>query len=64
MTRTPWYSARDHKPVRVGWYDYRGHGLPQCRAWWDCAQWLDENGVPFEIWPWDKWRGLTEECRG
>lgn len=61
--RTPWFPARKIKPVREGWYEYRGWQLPpSMRARW--------NGAFFEIWDgatyWhladsggDQWRGLT-----
>lgn len=60
--RTPWYPIRI-KPVRVGWYEYRGWQLGTgLRARW--------NGTFFETWDgvnfWhlgdcagDEWRGLT-----
>src|SRR5690606_17418039 len=62
MKRTEWYPIRV-KPVRVGWYEYRGWQLgPSMRARW--------NGTYFETWDGvnfchladcagDQWRGLT-----
>lgn len=67
MTRTPWYSARDHKPVRVGWYECQYHPPSsfRCMRWWNGRHWLLSKYQisSFGTEPGDRWRGLTEEHR-
>ncbi len=63
--RTPWYSARDHKPVRVGEYEFSfDRGCLVYKFVWDGECWRDDSGMEISVLPGDRWRGLTEEHRG
>lgn len=65
MTCTPWYSARDYKPVRVGKYEYRLRATRLILlATWDGSRWLTVDGNDLLVLDGDRWRGLTEEHRG
>lgn len=62
---SPWYSAKKFHPMHVGWYDYKGVGIYQCRAFWTGKKWLwtpkgdDVHGM--WVCRGDEWRGLAEK---
>ena len=61
MKLTPWYPW-SIKPVREGYYEYRGWQWDGSRMYWNGNQWgywQGENWVHMaEIFT-DEWRGLT-----
>jgi hypothetical protein len=68
--RTPWFNAQLHKPVRVGWYEFRTRwgsiGEQEHWRWyWNGKKWLlNPSGfVTVELWSCDQWRGLTKEWK-
>lgn len=60
-TLTPWFNAKKHKPARVGWYDFYDSLWGNVyRLHWDGKNWSITEGLNFEIYVGDKWRGLME----
>ena len=62
---TEWYSAKEFHPTVIGWYDYRGLGIGEIRAFWDGKGWgWKPKGHPFQgmfICRSDEWRGLARK---
>ena len=63
---TDWFPA-DVRPVRAGWYDYRGPGWEQSRIFWTggCfGYWIGPNFVTLCSDIGDQWRGLRKMQAG
>jgi hypothetical protein len=64
---TPWFRW-PVRPVRQGWYDFRGFMVEDMRYYWDGKQWgeWDRGGhwVHLADCATDEWRGLTKPYAG
>jgi hypothetical protein len=63
---SPWFKATQHKPVRVGRYQYTGWCITHPLIfWWDGENWFSDpnggcNGFCVEPMMGDMWRGLAQ----
>lgn len=62
---TKWYRVKEFYPKHSGWYDYRGMGIYQIRAFWNGKKWLwtPKGGGLHGLFPLrsDEWRGLARK---
>jgi hypothetical protein len=61
---TQWFRAKEFRPMHVGWYDFRGEGIEEIRAFWTGAvwmHWLKDKTNRLYICRNDEWRGLAED---
>jgi hypothetical protein len=64
---TQWFRAKEFRPMHVGWYEYRGVGINQVRAYWTGKRWMwkpKDKVMGLWICRSDAWRGLAEKPNG
>ena len=73
MKKTPWFNAKQHKPVRKGWYQvtclYNGDGffVNGDLLYWNGKRWYRRLGARMYMSSFsaacDRWRGLVKESK-